>query len=392
MPTGAEVPTVRSCIAALLVLGGLATGRDAITLRLVAAGALVVLAIWPEALMGPSFQMSFAAVVALVSLGEHPAFRRFAAARDEAAWRRLGRSLAGMLLTGLVVELVLAPIALFHFHKAGMLGSVANLVAIPLTTLVVMPLEALALLFDLGGWGAPFWWLAARALDLLLLVAHGVASSPWAVMLTPAQSGAVFGLVMLGMLWCLLWRSHWRWAGLMPVAAGVTMILATPMPGILISSDGRHVAVRTASGMAILRARAGSYTRDMLAESAGYGGALEALPTLPQARCSLDLCAVRLVGGGRKWNLLLTRSNVNIDHAILARDCANADIVVSDRRLPSACRPRWLKVDRRFLAQTGGMAIDLDHGTVRSAKMRNDGHPWIARPSVWPRRSGGGQL
>ena len=390
--TGAEVPTVRSCIAALLVLGGLAMGRDAITLRLVAAGALVVLAIWPEALMGPSFQMSFAAVVALVSLGEHPAFRRFAAARDEAAWRRLGRSLAGMLLTGLVVELVLAPIALFHFHKAGMLGSVANLVAIPLTTLVVMPLEALALLFDLGGWGAPFWWLAARALDLLLLVAHGVASSPWAVMLTPAQSGAVFGLVMLGMLWCLLWRSHWRWAGLMPVAAGVTMILATPMPGILISSDGRHVAVRTASGMAILRARAGSYTRDMLAESAGYGGALEALPALPQARCSLDLCAVRLMGGGRKWNILLTRSNVNIDHAILARDCANADIVVSDRRLPGACRPRWLKVDRRFLAQTGGLAIDLDHGTVRSAKMRNDGHPWIARPSPWPRRSVRGQL
>src|SRR3546814_16696054 len=78
--------------------------------------------------------MSFAAVIALVSLGEHPAFRTFVAARDEGMWRRIGRNLAGMLATGLAVELVLAPIALFHFHKAGMLGSVANLVAIPLTT------------------------------------------------------------------------------------------------------------------------------------------------------------------------------------------------------------------------------------------------------------------
>src|SRR3546814_19744986 len=73
----------------------MAMGRDAITLRLVAAGALVVLVLWPEALVGPSFQMSFAAVVALVSLGEHPAFRTFVAARDEGMWRRLGRNLAG---------------------------------------------------------------------------------------------------------------------------------------------------------------------------------------------------------------------------------------------------------------------------------------------------------
>ena len=47
MLTGAEVPTIRSCVAALLVLIGLALGREAMTLRLVAAGALVVLLLWP---------------------------------------------------------------------------------------------------------------------------------------------------------------------------------------------------------------------------------------------------------------------------------------------------------------------------------------------------------
>lgn len=56
--TGAQVPTVRSCIAAVLVLGGIALGRDAISLRLVAVGALVVLLFRPEALAGPSFQFS----------------------------------------------------------------------------------------------------------------------------------------------------------------------------------------------------------------------------------------------------------------------------------------------------------------------------------------------
>nr|WP_150290317.1 ComEC/Rec2 family competence protein [Sphingobium estronivorans] len=391
--TGAEVPTVRSCVAALLVLGGLALGRDAITLRLVAAGALVVLLLWPEALVGPSFQMSFAAVTALVALGEHPRFRAFIAVREEAGWRRMGRHLGALLATGLVVELVLAPIAIFHFHKAGMLGSIANLVAIPLTTFVVMPFEALALSFDLVGWGAPFWWLTARALDLLLLVAHGVASSPWAVMRSAAQSVGIFALLLTGLLWCLLWRSRWRWIGLIPVATGVAMILKSAPPALLVTGDGRHVAVRTAhGGLAILRERAGSYVRDALAETAGYDGVLETMAAMPEARCSVDLCAVRLAGGGRNWTVLVTRSSAVIGGDVLARDCARADIVISDRRLPWACRPRWLKADRSLLARTGGLAIDLDRLTVRTVRQAGDQHPWIARPATRPRRPKAVQL
>ncbi|WP_242123117.1 ComEC/Rec2 family competence protein [Sphingobium sp. Sx8-8] len=384
--TGAEVPTVRSCVAALLVLGGLALGRDAITLRLVAAGALVVLLLWPEALVGPSFQMSFAAVVALVALGEHPRFRAFMAAREEAGWRRLGRHLLGLLATGLVVELVLAPIAIFHFHKAGMLGSIANLVAIPLTTFVVMPLETVALLFDSLGWGAPFWWMTARALDLLLLVAHGVASSPWAIMRSSAQSFAIFGLILAGLLWCLLWRSRWRWVGLIPVAAGAAMMLNSAPPTLLVTGDGRHVAVRTGNGgMAILRERAGGYVRETLTETAGYDGVLDAMAALPEARCSPDLCAVKLTGGGRSWNLLVTRSGHRVGGAILARDCARADIVISDRFLPYGCRPRWLKVDRRLLGRTGGLAIHLDNRSIRTVRTVDDEHPWLVQPAIRPR-------
>ncbi len=376
--TGAEVPTVRSCVAALLVLGGLALGRDAITLRLVAAGALVVLCLWPEALMGPSFQMSFGAVVAIIALSEHPRFRAFAAARDEAAWRKLFRVVAAMLLTGMAVELVLMPIALFHFHKAGLLGSFANLVAIPLTTFVVMPFEALALLLDLAGLGAPAWWLTGKALDLLLLIAHAIAASPMAVILRPALPSWLFGVMALGGLWCLLWRSRWRWLGLVPLCLGLVVIIVSPKPHILVTSDGRHVAVRASNGnMALLRDRAGDYVRDTLAESAGYGGDMDAISRLPQARCSLDLCALHLGAGNRIWHILITRSDVMIEKARLMRDCKAADIAISDRRLPLWCQPRWLKVDRRTLSQTGGLAIDLDKAAVRTVHVQGDEHPWI---------------
>ncbi|BBF70112.1 hypothetical protein SBA_ch1_23120 [Sphingomonas bisphenolicum] len=384
--TGAEVPTVRSCVAALLVLGGLAMGRDAVTLRLVATGALVVLFLWPEALVGPSFQMSFAAVTALVALAEHPRFRTFAAARDEGAFRRIARGLAVTLATGIAVELVLMPIALFHFHKAGLLGAFANLIAIPLTTFVVMPLEALALVLDVAGLGAPFWWLTQQALNLLLLLAHGVAASPMATLLAPTMGMGLFGITVVGLLWCLLWRTGWRWLGLAPVLIGVAVTFTAAPPDILITGDGRHVAVRTGKGMAILRDRAGDYVRDVLSESAGYDGELAAIADLPDARCSRDLCAVGVKdGNGRSWRLLFTRSTVLIERSDFARDCAAADIVVSDRGLPRWCHPRWMKIDRRLLARTGGLSITLAKGEVHTVHRVGDAHPWIVRP---PRGSG----
>jgi len=89
--TGAQVPTIRSCVAALLVLGGLALGRDAISLRLVAVGALIVLLFRPEALAGPSFQFSFAAVASIIALHLSAWGRRILGRRDEGT---KGRSLA----------------------------------------------------------------------------------------------------------------------------------------------------------------------------------------------------------------------------------------------------------------------------------------------------------
>ncbi len=116
--TGAEVPTIRSCVAALLVLAGIALGREALTLRLVAVAALVALLLWPESLAGASFQLSFAAITAIVALHENPRVKAWLARRDEGPVTRTLRFLGGLVLTGLAVEIALAPIALFHFHRA----------------------------------------------------------------------------------------------------------------------------------------------------------------------------------------------------------------------------------------------------------------------------------
>jgi len=179
--TGAQVPTIRSCVAALLILAGIALGREALSVRLIATGALIVLLFRPEALAGPSVQMSFAAVTSIVALHSTKWARRFFQRRDEGLPARGARALVAMVGTGLAVELALMPFALFHFHRAGLYGVGANIIAIPLTTFVIMPLEAGALVFDLFGWGRPLWFLCGFAIDLLLGLARNVSTARGAV-------------------------------------------------------------------------------------------------------------------------------------------------------------------------------------------------------------------
>jgi competence protein ComEC len=376
--TGAEVPTIRSCIAALLVLAGIALGREALTLRLVAVGALAVLLLWPESLPGASFQMSFAAITAIIALHENPRVQAWVSRRDEGWPTRLGRILFALVLTGLVVELALMPIALFHFHKAGLYGALANVVAIPLTTFIVMPLEGLALLLDLVGLGAPFWWLTGQALAFLLWLAHAAAAAPGAVALLPAMAPAAFALMVAGGLWICLWRTTWRRWGTVPIAAGALWALATPAPDLVVTGDGRHLALRTAEGaLALLRPRAGDYVRDTLAEAGGAEPDFLDLESLSEAACSRDLCATDIVRGGRRWRLLVTRTPDLVAWPDMVRACAEADIVVADRRLPRGCQPRWLRADSNVLRRTGGLAITLgERPDVATVAERVGRHPW----------------
>lgn len=380
--TGAEVPTVRSLIAALVVLAGVALGREAMTLRLVAAGALVCVLFWPESVAGPSFQLSFAAILSIVAFHELQWTRRTFEKREEAWPCRLLRELVALLLTGLVVEAALAPIAIFHFHRAGLYGAAANIVAIPLTTFVIMPAEALALLADCAGLGAPFWWVTGKALAVLLWIAHSVGSLPGAVTFVPTMSRAAFALIAAGGLWLALWRTKARLLGLLPVAIGTAMTLTTHPADIFVTGDGRHLAVRGIDGrVALLRERTGDYMRDTLSEISGReGDEAIAIDDLPGAVCGPDSCAATLIRGDRAWHLLATRSTYRIDRDVMEPACAAADIVASDRRLPDWCRPRWLKADPALLAKTGGLAIRLDAPGVTSVAELQGAHPWAMIP------------
>lgn len=386
--TGAEVPTVRSCVGAVLVLGALALGRDPLSMRMVAVAAVFVMLFWPEAVPGPSFQMSFASVIAIVTLHSSTAAREFLSQARRGLGVQIVHNLAMLLVTGIAIELALLPIGMFHFHRAGVYGALANVVAIPLTTFVTMPLVAAALLLDTAGWGAPAWWLAGKSLDLLLALAHFTAGQPGSVGMMPSMPRWMFALFVSGGLWLALWSGRVRMWGLLPVAAAAGAMATVRPPDVLIPADGRNVGI-AGEGAALLMLRAGNsdYVRDTMLEAAGQEGAVEPVDGWRGARCNRDFCAVTLVRGGRPFHLLLARGRDLIDDLPLAAACEGSDIVVADRRLPRSCSPRLLKADRALLERTGGLAIDLETGTVRSVASEQGNHGWErhGRPLL-PRR------
>ncbi|MFC4255859.1 ComEC/Rec2 family competence protein [Croceibacterium xixiisoli] len=388
--TGAEVPTIRSCVGAVLVLIALALGREALSLRMVAVGAAFVLLLWPEALAGPSFQMSFAAVIALVALHECQPVRTFLAPREEGWLMRGGRRMAILLLAGIVIEIALMPIVLFHFHRAGAYGAFANVVAIPLVTFISMPLIALALLLDLVGLGGPAWWLVGQSLDLLIAIAEYTANRPGAVRLMPQMDYPTFALFLAGGFWLALWRGKARLLGLVPTAIATVMLLATPVPDLLITGDGRHVAI-TGEGdrLLLLRDTNSDFTLDNLRELSGAEGEPLPLSAWPGAKCSRDFCVIRFNRAGRDWDVLMGRSRQRIEERALAAACERADIVVSERWLPRSCRPRWLKADRSMLSQSGGLAIVLDGQKITSVADAQGDHGWwlAGLPPPSPRAS-----
>lgn len=269
---GAPVPTQRSVLMTGVMLLAVLVDRNPLSLRVVAIAALVVLLLQPEAMIGPSFQMSFAAVIALIAVFE-VVTPWMTARRKDGGQNWLLRALiyiASLSLTSLVAGSATIPFTLHHFQQVSNYGLLANMIAVPVTSFWVMPFGLLAyLLMPLGlegwaitamGWGA----------DVILWTAHWVADIPGAAVHLPVLPVTGLAVFCLSALWLCLWLGPVRRLGLIGMAAGLLFLPLTPHPDLRISGEGKVVAVRLADGgLAVSTRRAGRFDSDEWAKRDG---------------------------------------------------------------------------------------------------------------------------
>jgi competence protein ComEC len=249
--SGAEVATQRSFYMTAVVLIAVMVDRRAVTFRTLAVAAMVVLALVPEALVHPSFQMSFAATLGLVALVQVGMPRLFASPDNSttakvALWG--GREIVTLTLASLVAGLATTPYAAFHFHRVTPYGVLANLAAMPVVSAVVMPAGMLGLAAMPFGFDGFFWWLMGVGIDWMIVVTEWVAALPGAIGRMAAFGtgpliAASAGIILLGLL-----RTPLRWSGAAVLLLSVIWALAVPQPDILISGDGHTIGVRGRDG------------------------------------------------------------------------------------------------------------------------------------------------
>src|ERR1700733_1617730 len=249
--SGAEVATQRSFFMTAVVLIAVMVDRRAVTFRTLAVAAMIVLVLAPEALVHPSFQMSFAATLGLVALVQIGMPRLFASP-DHSATAKValwgGRELMTLLLASLVAGFATTPYAAFHFHRVTPYGVLANLAAMPVVSALVMPAGLLGLVAMPFGFDGVFWRLMGFGIDWMIFVTEWVADLPGAIgRLAAFGIGPLFaasaGIILLGLL-----RTPLRWSGAAVLALAIVWALAVPQPNILISADGHNVGVRGRDG------------------------------------------------------------------------------------------------------------------------------------------------
>ncbi len=379
--SGASIPTQRAFIMLSVVLLAVMLDRAAISMRLVAVAAAAVLLIAPESLLGASFQMSFAAVVALVAFYEAVSGRFAGWRADAGVARRIALYALGVGMTTLIAGLATGPYAIYHFNRFAVFGIVANVLAVPITGLWIMPCAIVAfLLMPLGlealalqpmGWG-----IAA-----VVAVAKTVSSWPSSVLLVPAMPTAFLALATCGGLWLCLWHGRLRMLGLIPILAAVLAGARERPPDILTGLDPGAVAVRLEDGLAIAPGTR-RFTREYWLRSAG----LAEPARWPEGRAALT-SALACDGIGCFLRRGPNSVAIAFDRAALLEDCRKATLLIASVRVVRRrCPEPGTLIDLRQRRREGALAIWLepDGPRILSARRIRGERPWVVQ--YWRKR------
>jgi competence protein ComEC len=244
--SGSEVATQRSFIMIAIVLIGIMVDRPALTFRTLTLAALGVLLLAPQAIVHPSFQMSFAATLALVAGYRHGLPWR--ANADTSLGTRIAlwgaREIIGLVLASFAAGLATTPYAAYHFHRLAPYGVLANLFAMPVVSALVMPMGILGVVAIPFGFDGVCWRLMGFGIDWMISVVLWVASLPGAIGRVQAFGTGPLLIATAGLLIICLLRTPLRWSGGILAVVAILWAAMTPQPDVLVSADGQTAAIR----------------------------------------------------------------------------------------------------------------------------------------------------
>lgn len=363
---GSEIATERSLVMTLIVFGAVLVHRRAISMRNLALAAIVLVVLEPETVVGPSFQMSFCAVMGLVALYERSGIA--SATQEGAALATFARTEAGetppqspfgraigwvvkhakaLVLTTLIAELTTGPFGLYHFQQMQPLGLLGNALVLPLISVVVMPAALVGMIALPFGLDAPIWWLMGWGVEAMLVLAGWVAAMPYAVIAVPAPAGWAILIAVCGVIWVALWQSLIRYAGLPLIGLGLAFAWSGPRADLFATADGRAAVLRGPDGrLGLIGPTPGRFGLEQWLRADGDQRKPDDPTLKAEARCDRTACIV-VDSSGSPISLIKQMS-------AFEEDCARASLIITPLQAPTRCAAKVL--DAGMFAKTGAIA------------------------------------
>lgn len=382
--SGAPPPAERAAITASIAFLAILLDRQAVTMHGLAVAAFIVLAIQPEAIVTPGFQMSFAATAALVALVEAwpKRTREISVPWPILAVQRFGGWLTAAVAASVVAGLATGPFAMQHFNRTAMYGLLANLGTSPVADFILMPALAIGAALEPLGLGGPFLAVAGWGVGLMLAIGTWTAGLPGAVRTVASAPDYVLPIAFLGVLFVCLWQGRLRWLGL-PLAAAVLVWPRAPTPDLWIGDGGTNAAFHREKQAVIVRPGVREFAVDLWSRRRGL-----TMTDRSEAGWACDRFSCRpedkQAGPVAIWWGRRAPSLDQMETLCRAAPVVSVRAVVTS--IPSVCKDRLL-LDGVDFARGGAVELWRDSAVepvrwraVWTADVRGD-RPWTRQPN-----------
>lgn len=384
--SGADVAALRSYVMLAVMLAAMTFDRAALSMRNLAIAAILILLWSPHEIMGPSFQMSFAATAALVACyaawserPRHPHPRSWSQGFVHATAAGATHFVSALAATSIVAGAATAVFGIYHFQRFAPLSLPANLVVMPIVSILVMPFAILGMLAMTVGAEGPFLAVMGFGLRLMNKIAtwfsghspiDAVGSIPVATLLLTAASLAIFAVT----------TTRLRLVAPPVLLAGLAALPLTRQPTVFVSENAKLVGVVAEPGsLAVTAARGGGFTLQSW-ERAAAAPATRPNSGGPGAsfNCTEEVCTLGLPDG-RSIATVFTSDAA-------ARACAAADLLVFNAPgRPRTCGKKkrgGVIITRKELAMRGAATVDFPAGGNMRPRvvhaLANADRPWQA--------------
>lgn len=246
--SGANIAAIRAFIMTAVIITAIMTGKSPHPLRSLALAAFIVLIISPSYVFHPSFQLSFIAVLCLISGYNFYQKYQYILGKRGGIFSSIKFYIFTNLYTTIIASFATTPFVIYHFYKIPTYTLIMNLIAVPLMSFCIMPLGIMALLLIPLHLYGQILNLLSFFINIIINSSHYITSLPASVIHTGHITPTSLMIFTTGFIWNCIWQTKIKYFGVVLIIISIIAMMATPKPDLIYDFEHNLMGIKNYDG------------------------------------------------------------------------------------------------------------------------------------------------